>query len=209
MRRHSKTRVRYTGLLIQCTFPWRLAGSSSMWRSSELSISNNIPVIFPARSACWRWVRIIIGWSWGGNNCTNVKFQMKTVKQGPRWHPLSTAIDHQALIQDELVWLYIEVSNLDKWEEPLAKHLLLLLHRSCCQHCSCKGLLERICKKSTKISIYETSDILSVGHQLKSHLSRHNDTALLSARLHNSSWCLSSLSWHRVPSLLNKQGFIQ
>ena len=36
------------------TFPCRLAGSSSMWRSSELSISRSIPVIFPARSACWR-----------------------------------------------------------------------------------------------------------------------------------------------------------
>lgn len=39
------------------TFERRDSGDSSMWRSSELSISNNIPVILPARVGCMLWIR--------------------------------------------------------------------------------------------------------------------------------------------------------
>lgn len=39
------------------TFERRDSGDSSMWRSSELSISNSIPVILPARVGCMLWMR--------------------------------------------------------------------------------------------------------------------------------------------------------
>lgn len=38
------------------TFERRDSGDSSMWRSSELSISSSIPVIFPARVGCMFWI---------------------------------------------------------------------------------------------------------------------------------------------------------
>lgn len=42
--------------LASLTFERRDSGDSSMWRSSELSISNSIPVIFPARVGCMFWI---------------------------------------------------------------------------------------------------------------------------------------------------------
>lgn len=39
------------------TLERRDSGDSSMWSSSELSISSNIPVIFPARLGCMFWMR--------------------------------------------------------------------------------------------------------------------------------------------------------
>ena len=81
---------------------------------------------------------------------------------------------------------------LDEGEESLAKHLFLLLHRSGRQHCCCEGLLERISQHSVGLQ-----------HRgIITHLARHVDAALLSARLHDS-WRLPSLGWHRVASLLN------
>lgn len=39
------------------TFERSDSGDSSMWRSSELSISSSMPVIFPARLRCMSWMR--------------------------------------------------------------------------------------------------------------------------------------------------------
>lgn len=39
------------------TFERRDSGDSSMWSSSELSISSSIPVILPARLGCMFWIR--------------------------------------------------------------------------------------------------------------------------------------------------------
>ena len=39
------------------TFERRDSGDSSMWSSSELSISSSMPVIFPARLGCIVWMR--------------------------------------------------------------------------------------------------------------------------------------------------------
>lgn len=39
------------------TFERSDSGDSSMWRSSELSISSSMPVIFPARLRCMAWIR--------------------------------------------------------------------------------------------------------------------------------------------------------
>ena len=39
------------------TLAFNDSGCSSIWSNSELSISSNIPVIFPASSACIEWMR--------------------------------------------------------------------------------------------------------------------------------------------------------
>ena len=59
-----------------------------MWRSSELSISRSIPVIFPAKSACWRWrkVKIKSVWSWRIYNM-NILWEFFTWISGKRRSP--------------------------------------------------------------------------------------------------------------------------
>lgn len=49
-------RNKYTSNCI-LTFERSDSGDSSMWRSSELSISSSIPVILPARLGCMFWIR--------------------------------------------------------------------------------------------------------------------------------------------------------
>ena len=67
------------------TLAWRLVGSSSMWSSSELSISNNIPVIFPARSLCWRYKMFELTFKFNLYEFIMIKWEWTIQEEKPGW----------------------------------------------------------------------------------------------------------------------------
>lgn len=90
------------------TFERRDSGDSSMWSSSELSISNSMPVIFPARLGCMFWISGNRRSPGGGTDTEDLRQDVINIHLGPHTERIQYTQTHtiqHTMYSDNMVLL--------------------------------------------------------------------------------------------------------